>query len=141
MNNTDYTKAIYATANKLGLCDRLSPKEDELHSIVFRLTSKGSVTKLTEFEAKKVLRELDKLRTDKISLAQHKKAWALFYHLKELSPGSASDGERMAGIVLKVCGKRVKPAKPLKYLDCSEAEKVIETIKRYIRSCENKNKR
>lgn len=141
MSNTDYTKAIYATANRLGLCDRLSPKEDELHGIVFRLTGKGSVSKLTDFEAKKVLQELDKLRTDKISPAQHKKAWALFYQLKELSPGTATDGERMAGIVEKACGKKVKSAKPLKYLGSSEAEKVIETIKRYIRSCENKNKR
>lgn len=137
-NNRAYIKAIYAAGNKLGLCDRLSPKEDELHGIVFRLTGKGSVSKLTELEAKKVLRELDELRTDKISPAQHKKAWALFYQLKELSPGTASDGERMAGIVAKACGKKVKNSKPLKYLDSSEAEKVIEMLKRYIRSCENK---
>lgn len=141
MSNQAFIKAIYASGNKLGLCDRLAPKEDELHNIVFRLTGKSSVSKLTEFEAKKVLRELDKLRIDKISSAQHKKAWALFYQLKELSPGTASDGERMAGIVEKACGKRVKPTKPLAWLSGSEAEKVIETIKRYIRSCENKNKR
>ena len=138
---SDYVKAIYALANKLGLCDKMSPKEDELHAIVYRVSGKESVKKLTPAESKKVLMELDKLRTDKISKAQHKKAWALFYQLKELSPGTATDGERMAGIVLKVCGKKVKPQKPLQYLDSSEAEKLIEEIKRYIRSAERKSMR
>lgn len=138
--NKSYIKAIYATANKLGLCDRIAPEEDELHQIVYRTTGKQSVSKLSDAELKKVLAELDNLKP-KITKAQHGKAWSLFYKLKELSPGTASDGERMAGIVQKACGKKVRHIKPLQYLDSSDAEKVIETIKRYIRSCENKNKR
>lgn len=134
-----YTRAIYAIANKLGLCDRSAPKEDELHGIVYQITGKSSVSKLTTVEAERVLRKLDELNPDKkITTAQHAKAWALFYHLKELSPGTASDGERMAGIVKKATGKNVRFVKPLQYLRSSEAEKVIEMIKRYIRTLEKR---
>lgn len=138
-SNQTYTKAIYAMANKLGLCDRSAPKEDELHGIVYQVTGKSSVSKLTTVEARGVLKKLDELNPDKkISTGQHKKAWALFYQLKELSPGTASDGDRMAGIVEKATGKTVKSVKPLQYLRSSEAEKVIEMIKRYIRTLEKR---
>jgi len=137
-----YLKAIYATANKYGLCERNS-ECDDLHAIVYNLTRKASIRDLTDDEAKMVLRELQKYEPvgkGKMTDAQIRKAWAVYYRLKELTPGTASDGERICGIINKVTGISAVAKAPFKWLSMDDGEKVIEYLKRYVRSAERKNK-
>lgn len=126
-------KAIYATAGRLGLCDKLDPKSDNLHALIYTVSGKDSVKKLTYHEARQVLKELEKSKAPgKMSEKQIAKAWAVFYKLKELSPSKVSDGERMAGIIKKVTGISCTKYKPFAWLSKEDGEKVIEMIKRYV---------
>lgn len=127
-------KAIYATAGKLGLCDRLDPKNDLLHALVFRTVGKESVKELTYLEALRVLEELKKGRIapGKMSAGQQGKAWALMNELSRLSPSEASNGERMVGIVTKVTGVSCSKKNPFVWLSKKQGNEVIEMIKRYI---------
>jgi len=133
-------RAIYASGNKLGLCDRTDRQNDMLHLLVYRTTGKNSVKELTYSEAVSVIKELRKneIPKNKMSAGQRSKAWALFYQLKELSPSDASDGERMVGIVTKVTGISCSKKNPFAWLDIKQGNDVIEMLKRYISTEQNK---
>ena len=133
-------KAIYASGNKLGMCDRTDRENDMLHLLIHRTTGKNSVKELSYTEALVVIKELRKLEIpeSKMSTGQRSKAWALFYQLKELSPSEASDGERMAGIVTKVTGVSCSRKNPFVWLGKKQGNDVIEMLKRYIATEKNK---
>ena len=116
------------------MCDRLDPKNDLLHALVFRTAGKDSVKELTYFEAFRVLEELKKSRIapGKMSAGQQGKAWALMNELARLSPSEASNGERMVGIVTKVTGVSCSKKNPFVWLSKKQGNEVIEMIKRYI---------
>lgn len=133
-------KAIYATAGKLGLCDKLDPKNDLLHALIFRTAGKQSVKELTYLEAFRVLEELkkEKIAPGKMSSGQQSKAWALMKELSRLSPSEATDGERMVGIITKVTGVSCSKKNPFVWLSKKQGNKVIEMLKRYIETEKNK---
>lgn len=133
-------KAIYASGNKLGLCDKLDPENDLLHALVFRTTGKNSIRELTYLEAFRVLEELkkSKIAPGKMSAGQQGKAWALMNELAQLSPSEASNGERMVGIVTKVTGVSCSKKNPFAWLSKKQGNEVIEMLKRYIENEKNK---
>lgn len=137
-----YLKAIYACGNKYGLTEQ-GNKEDDLHAIVFKLTGKASIRQLSDAEAVTVLKELAKLEPagkGKMTAAQIKKAWAVYYELKELTPGTASDGERMCGIIKKVTNVSASAKNPFVWINFDDGEKVIEYLKRYLKSAKKRTK-
>lgn len=82
---------------------------------------------------------------------QIKKAWQLMYVLQELdeSPRIKADGttlsigERMAGAIYKILNVTANisgndPNKPFRWITFDAGEKLIETLKRYVRSAERK---
>lgn len=78
-------------------------------------------------------------------------AWRLMYRLQELdeSPRRKEDGtvftvgERMVGAIDKILGVTANAlgndtSKPFRWIDFKSGEKLIETLKRYVRSAERK---
>lgn len=133
--NLKQMREIYTRATKLGLHDKSLGREDNLHVMIFRICKKTSIAELTYAEAQKAIIELRELsEQNAMSEYQIKRAWALYYELKKLSPSSAKDGERMAGIISKACGIKTDSKKLFAYASKSDGQKIIETLKRYISS-------
>lgn len=140
-------KAIYAMANKIGICEK-GNKNDNLHSLVYRMFKKKSIKELTYFEGEDLKKELNKyLKTSKkddaniagmMTAAQKKKVWALIYKLCEIDEGKAKPNERLAGAVNKILGLSKTEANPLAWVKFEDGNKLIEYLKRYVKSAEKK---
>lgn len=161
-----YIKRLYALASVLGLVER-NNKEDPFHILVHGITGKTSVKDLTIKEAKEVETELlnrMKLSNHNAPLKQEKKsapevqpgmmtaaqqslAWRLMYRLMELdeTPKLKDNGkphtvrERMDGAIDKILGVTPNKTKnPYVWIDFKQGEKLIEVLKKYVRSAERK---
>lgn len=144
-------RKLYAKAAVLGMVEPNS-HEDAFHQLVFGLTGKESVKALTEQEAERVEKELARrLRTqnrsrknepqnvpDMMTYKQKSYAWRLIYNLAALSPSKASESERMAGAVRKILGISSAPADPLRWVSFEDGKKLIEHLKRYVRTAQKK---
>ena len=155
-------RKVYALGAKLGLVEN-NNKNDALHALVSGITGKNSIKQLTAEEYKAVMSELitrakisqlepppDKQSTrhyesapGKMSAGQQKKVWALMYQLQkaDTTPSIASLGERLSGIINKQFGIDATEKSPMKWLTTEQGNKLIETIKRYIRSAEGRVKK
>ena len=150
------TKGRYALANGLGLVDNGS-KEDPFHQLVYGLTGKDHVSELTPSEARAVQAELQKrmrlknhdkpLKKKKVikedipgmmTAAQQGLAWRLVYRLDELEPTDASVPERLIGAIEKVLGITAVRADPFRWVNFEDGTKLIESLKRYVRSAERR---
>lgn len=145
---------IYAMGNAAGIVERGS-KEDDLHALVYQTTGKTSIRSLTAAEGRAVEAELksragaQRRRTKSGSVpgmmtaAQKRLAWAIIYHLIQLDskPDSASAAERMSGAVKKVLGVDAPVRDPLRWVDFTGGEKLIEQLKRYERSARRRASR
>lgn len=153
-----------------GMCKNIGMTEDDRRALIHGLTGKDSTKELTGAETEAVIREL-RLRDNKASVPLEKRkpnvyrervpgmmtpeqqslAWRLMYRLRELDekPYLHEDGkpytvgERMAGAILKATGNNMaRPGKDIfKCVHDDEGEKLIEMLKRYVRSAERKKKR
>ncbi len=150
------TKRLYTLANSLGLVDNGS-KEDPFHQLVYGLTGKDHVSELTPSEARAVQAELQKrmrlknhdkpLKKKKVikedipgmmTAAQQGLAWRLVYRLDELEPTDASVPERLIGAIEKVLGITAARADPFRWVNFEDGTKLIESLKRYVRSAERR---
>lgn len=150
------TKRLYTLANGLGLVEN-GNKEDPFHQLVYGLTGKEHVSELTQAEARSVQAELQErmrlknhdkpLKKEKtakkdvhgmITSAQQRLAWRLVYRLDELEPTAASVPERLIGAIEKICGITASDADPFLWVDFNNGTKLIEQLKRYVRSAERR---
>lgn len=154
------TKSLYALAAGLGMVER-NVKEDAFHQLVYGITEKEHVSDLTVAEAKMVEAELIRrmqfknhekpLKTKPkkrqnvagmMTEAQQRYAWYLAYRLMELDDKSPPipANERLAGAVRKVLDTTAPPQDPLAWVSFDDGSKLIEALKRYVRSAERKAK-
>lgn len=150
------TKKLYALANSLGLVES-GNKEDPFHQLVYGLTGKEHVSELAPEEARAVQAELQermrlknhdkplkKKKTAKedvpgmMTAAQQGLAWRLVYRLDELEPTAASVPERLIGAIEKILGITASRSDPLRWVDFDNGTKLIEHLKRYVRSAERR---
>lgn len=131
-------KRIYAAGAKLGIVGH--DREDNLHNMIMSMYGKESIKDLTKSEASGLLKRLNEQTIPgRITEQQKKKCWALIYRLCELDPREAAANARLAGAVQKILGIPSLPKNPLKWVTFEQAEKLIEYLKRYVRTEEKKN--
>ena len=131
-------KRIYAAGAALGIVGR--DREDDLHNMIMRMYGKESIKDLTHTEAAEVLMRLNEQTIPgRITEQQKKKCWALIYKLCKLDPRDAEPNARLAGAVQKILGIPSLAKNPLKWVTFKQAEKLIEYLKRYVRTEEKRN--
>ena len=152
MADKELTKKIYALGASCGLLDSSRGSDDELHLWVRQwVPDKEHISDLTEAEARIIIKNLQdyaktvrkhSLTADVISEGQIRKAFRLIYRLAELSPSETSPRDRLAGVISAVIGKYIPPKTDV-FAGLSEQDgnKIIETLKGYIRNEERKKKR
>ena len=137
------TKKLYAMAARLGLLERDS-EEDAFHQLVYGLTKKEHVSELNTKECKKVYDELEKrLKLHESSgematVKQKRYIEILMKKLVLLDPSETELNERLAGVVRKEIKISSSPSEPLRWVKKSQASKLIEQLKRYVKSAEKK---
>ena len=149
-------RAVYAMGSSLGI--NQNNRDDELHQLVYGITGKESIKKLTNQEISAVQRELmNRMKCagstkchsakkpidvppGKMTEAQQKKAWWLIYRLQELSPSKATAPERMRGAVRKILGTEINTDSktPFRMISAADGRKLIDALKRYVSSAEKK---
>ena len=141
---------VYALGAKAQLLDS-GNKNDDLHAFVYQLTGQTSISKVDQ-EHFKALEGLLLGNVRAVNPPPEPRAWAseeqtslafrLAYRLQELSPSSAKTKSRLAGVMAKVLGRKFDVDKNIFWgVSSDEANKVIETLKRYVRNEERKQKR
>lgn len=150
-----------------GLAKGLNINKDNLHILVGGLTGCESLTELTDEQADIVIRELrSRMRystntkpvaprpkekpaavAGMMTAEQQKLAWRLMYRLQELDTKPKlyengqpyTVGERMSGAIKTILGTTAIPGKDIfKWVSFEDGTKLIEGLKRYVRSAERK---
>lgn len=151
------SRNLYAIAANAGLVEH-GNKEDPFHQIVYSVTRKVSVKDLTDREMKQVENEIrsrisenvsgDKIKsqeavTGMMSPAQQSLAWRLMYQIQryDVKVSDKSVGTRLAGVVRKSLKISASDTDPLKWVNAENGNKLIETLKRYVKSAEKKYKK
>ena len=151
------TRFLYAIAAKNGLVEH-GNKDDPFHQIVYSVTGKTSVKELTNCEMKRVENEIrnrigenvsgDKIKNQEavagmMSPAQQSLAWRLMYRIQryDVKVSDKSVGARLAGVVRKSLKISASDTDPLKWVNAENGNKLIETLKRYVKSAEKKYKK
>lgn len=151
-------KKIYAIGHALGI---VGAGADELHVLVGGMTGKESIKELTYQEAGKVIARLEELqgnaasprnsgsRTGQyiekpggITASQQKKVWALMYELKKYDevPNEVPLGDRLCKIIKKEMGMDARAKEPFVWMDFAQGNKLIEILKKYVRSAKQKKR-
>lgn len=141
-------QAIYVIGAKCGLVERRN-KQDNLHTLIYQLTEKESVSELTEEQAAAVIRRLKSeeasvIAADEqvkafISEAQIMKIFGLMYELADLLPSEAKVKDRLCGIIQKELRIKVNPRSDIfKGFSERQGAKLIDAIKRYVRQAKRK---
>lgn len=158
-------KHIYALGSAVGILDR-GNKDDDLHALVSARTGKDSISALSVTEAKNIERDLmDRMRLGNrtepldrrpkpakkagaekaptpgmMTNEQQRLAWRMIYRLTELDTRpagtAATPGERMCGAIRKELGIDVSIKDPMRWVSFDAGQKLIEQLKRYVRSAE-----
>lgn len=148
------SRNLYAIAANAGLVEH-GNKEDPFHQIVYSVTGKTSVKDLTSREMKQVENEIrsrisenvsgDKIKNQEavsgmMSPAQQSLAWRLMYQIQryDIKVSDKSVGARLAGVVRKTLKISASDTEPLKWVNAENSNKLIETLKRYVKSAEKK---
>lgn len=151
------SRNLYAIAVNAGLVEH-GNKEDPFHQIVYSVTGKTSVKYLTSREMKLVENEIrnrtsenisgDKIKNQEavsgmMSPAQQSLAWRLMYQIQgyDVKVSIQTVGARLAGVVRKTLKISASDTAPLKWVSAENGNKLIETLKRYVKSAEKKYKR
>lgn len=153
-----------------GMCKQLEISEDDRRALIYSVTGKESTKELTDRETEDVLKELRARSESKIvppekrnpkaykpaeagmmTTEQQSLAWRLMYRLQELDekPKLREDGkpytvgERMAGAIRAILDNNMaQPGKDIfKRVNFDDGAKLIEGLKRYVKSAEKKAKR
>ncbi len=139
-----------------GLSKALSMTNDDLHALICGVTGVSSIKELDDVQTAAVIVELSKRcsgnnavphkskKTESVAGmmtgAQQSLAWRYIYRLQELdkSPSKALPGERMCGAIKKILKVDAAPKEPFKWISFDDGAKLIEMLKRYVRSAEKK---
>lgn len=153
-----------------GMCKQLGISEDDRRALICSVTGKESTKELTDRETEAVIQELQARSKGKIvppekrnpkaykpaeagmmTTDQQSLAWRLMYRLQELDEKPMlhengkpyTVGERMAGAIRAILDNNMtKPGKDIfKRVNFDDGAKLIEGLKRYVRSAERKAKR
>lgn len=152
-----------------GMCKNLGMSEDDRRALIFSVTGKESTKELTDSQTEAVIGELRKrcgnssappekrnpkayksAEAGMMTTEQQSLAWRLMYRLQELDgkPKIHEDGkpytvgERMAGAIYKILGITTKSGKDIfRWVSFDDGAKLIEGLKRYVRSAERKAER
>lgn len=147
---------IYKLGAALGLV-----KNDELHTLVFGIAGKEHVSQLSEDEYKAVEHELlERLKVQHLipppkpkkqrsaspsgmTAGQQNKVWQLMYRLAacDQQPNSAALGTRLCGIIKRQFHIDATAQQPFRWLDYQQGSQLIEFLKKYVSSAEQKEKR
>ena len=73
-----------------------------------------------------------------MTAAQQGLAWRLVYRLDELEPTAASVPERIIGAIEKILGITASKSDPFRWISFEEGSRLIEQLKRYVRSSERR---
>lgn len=149
-----HIRKIYAIGNALGIA---AGAEDELHTLVLGITGKASIKDLTYQEASMVIGRLEELqekdappkskaaKTYKskpggVTSGQQKKIWALMYELKKCDqqPNDIQLGDRLCAVIKKELHMDALARCPFEWLDYEHGNKLIEMLKRYVKSAKKK---
>ena len=145
-------KRIFGLARQLGITS------EELHILVNGVTGCCSIKDLSNNQTYAVIKELNnrikisgspaprktKPKEEKtiipgmITPNQQKYCWKMMYHLAELEPRQATEGERMCGAIKKILGVTAMPSDPFKWVTFEQGRDLIEGLKRYVESAERK---
>lgn len=149
---------IFGLARELGLTTKSEDKSDNLHQLIDSRTGKASLTMLTFDEANGLLGELGhqqrfgnnpsgpkgKKRPEKpggVSAKQQNMIWAMMYELRgyDLTPSTASLGDRLAGIIRKELQMDATAENPFAWLDNADGRHLIDKVlKHYVRTAKRK---
>lgn len=143
---------IYALGAQCGLLDRKLGADDNLHLWIKQWSLKDHISELTEKQADFIIARLIDYRNnvcppkpaeiEPITGAQQSLCFRLAYMLEQLTPSEVEVRERLRGLICKVTGKNIKADGDIFYkVTRDEGAKIIETLKRIIRSEERKKKR
>lgn len=153
-----------------GMCKSLGISEDDRRALICSVTGKESTKELTDRETEAVIQELRARSKGKIvppekrnpkaykpaeagmmTTDQQSLAWRLMYRLQELDEKPMlhengkpyTVGERMAGAIRAILDNNMaQPGKDIfKRVNFDDGTKLIEGLKRYVRSAERKAKR
>lgn len=146
---------IYGLGAKIGIVG--NDRDDELHALVESLTGKESIKALDDSEYKTVIKELVKRAGTSdsnnskpkkqhkqspagMTAGQQKKVWYLMYQLASLDkePMAATIGERLCGIIKRELGFDATAKNPFVWISYQEGSVLIERLKNYVRSAEQK---
>lgn len=157
MIKKEQIKRIYSLGSGLNLIDNKNKGNDLLHELVYGITGKEHISKLNDKEFKEVEKELlNRMRMSNQELkpkrkpketvpnmmtsGQQNKAWQLMYRLVQLSPSSATVGERMAGALKTILGVTASNNSKdmFRWVSYVQGSRLIETLKKYVESAEKK---
>lgn len=139
---------IYSLGRKCGLVED-GDKRDNLHSFVFQLTARTSISDLDDAQAdiviKQLRRNLKAITPDVkayISRGQSAKIFQLMYELAEISPSDVPIRDRLCGVIQRELGIKVDPSKDIfRGFSAAQGSRLIDAIKRYIRAAKRKAER
>lgn len=148
---------IYKLGSVLGLI-----KNDELHTLVYGITGKQHVSQLANDNFKAVEHELlERVKlmnrsapppTEKpknptlntvsagMTVGQQKKVWHLMYELAghDKHNSSAKLGDRLCGILRRELKTDAVAEQPFKWLNYHQGSRLIEILKKYVASAEQR---
>lgn len=160
MLKSNQIQRIYGMAAVLGMVTSGS-HDDALHDLVANMTGSDSVKSLDDKGYKAVVSELAQrikisqldeppakiTRTKRyeerpggITDGQQRKVWQLMYQLQgcDKQPNPSSLGQRLSGIVKRELQIDATERGPLRWITYDQGNKLIERLKQYVRSAEQK---
>lgn len=149
-------KRLYALAAVIGLVES-NNQSDAFHQLVYGITGKEHVSELSQAERNAVHKELRERMKPRGEVAPSKKsvknktavpgmmtvqqqnlAWRLMYRLDELEPTQVSVCQRLIGAIERVLGITASAKEPFRWINFDDGTKLIEQLKRYVRSAERR---
>lgn len=143
---------IYALGAKCGLLDRERGNDDDLHLWIKQWSRKDHISELTEKQADFIIARLidykenvcpeKPAQIEQITGEQQGLCFRLMYKLAQIDPSEVEVRERLRGLICKVTGKNVRADGDIFFkVSRDEGARIIEMLKRIIRSEEHKKKR
>lgn len=138
---------IYALGSVAGLVES-GNKQDNLHAFIYQLTGKVSVSKIEASQFDRVEKALI-ANVKAVNPREEPKSWIskeqislcfrLMYRMQELSPSKATVKERLVGAIKKALDIDVDIERDIFWgISEEQGSKLIEMLKRYVRSAERK---
>ena len=148
MATKEQIRRIYALGAAAGLLDRSAGNDDNLHLWIKQFSLKDHISELTEQQADFIIRRLEEYRSqvapkpELVTEEQKSLCFKLMYRIADISPSESKPRERLRGVISKVTGRDICPNGDIFHrVTRVEGSKIIELLKRILRSEQNKLKR